>query len=123
MKMILVLALLPVYAGDDPVTVKPLTRAHARVLEDQAIALEGIAEQEKQRDKWIDNLPQHKWTQLKNLGKFTAKFIEVKNNRAIVKREKDGKLFAVPLSNLCKEDRDYIKEQLKIRKGLKVKTK
>lgn len=100
--------------GQDAVVVKPITRAQVLLREGQTNAQKIWAEQDRERQEWIESLPVREWT-MANKKTFKGKFVEMKLGKVYVIRN-DGEEFDVPLSKFSSIDQKFIRAEIAARK-------
>ncbi len=79
--------------------------------------------QDRKKAEWVKSIPLREFTLPKSKlsGKFTGKFIEIAGGKATVIR-KDGEVFQVLMSQFSTKDQEWMREEVRLRKGLKPKT-
>jgi len=92
----------------------------SRMMRDQMYAERIFEEQEEAERAFIESIEKHEFTTTKK-DKFQGKFLSVQGS--IARILSDGHVYRVPLTKLSEKDKLYIREQVKIRKGIKTKTK
>ncbi len=79
--------------------------------------------QDRAKAEWIKNLPFrefHYTLKTGNPGKFSGKFIEIAGGKATI-IAKDNVVYGILMSRFTSKDQEWMREQVRIRKGLKPK--
>lgn len=115
--LIVLCLLMPIVGDAQTIIIKPMTRAQIQLREEQQNAENIWAEQDRQKAEFIRNIPIREFN-MTSKTTFEGKFIYLSGGMVNVIR-KDGKEFDVPMTRFSSADQKWIRDEIRIRKGLK----
>lgn len=119
LSVLFLLSATSLFAQDRVQYLNPPTSAsglHSRQV--QGFAEEVFAKQDRQYAEFVASIEEHEFTTVDKKIQFIGKFISFQNGYARIICE-DGAVHRVPISKLSSADGKYMRETIRLRKGLK----